>query len=150
MKDFLFGIIFIALGIGVWLMAREFPVVPGMQYGADFFPTLIAIGMAVGGLLLAISGARQALAASAEGRAPRAPLPSFAVILPVLLVLAYIYLSETLGAATMMLLIMLVLLLQRGVRVLPALTISVTATAVISLSFGHLLKVPLPIGPLGF
>lgn len=150
MKDFLFGIIFIALGIGVWLMAREFPVVPGMQYGADFFPTLIAIGMAVGGLLLAISGARQALAASAEGHAPRAPLPSFAVILPCLLVVAYICFSEIVGAAPMMLLIMLVLLLQRGVRVLPAIAISAISTAVISLSFGHLLMVPLPVGPLGF
>ncbi|WP_276488040.1 tripartite tricarboxylate transporter TctB family protein [Ectopseudomonas mendocina] len=148
MKDFLFGIIFIALGIAVWLMAREFPVVPGMQYGADFFPSLIALGMAAGGLLLAIGGARQLLASGLTSGALQ--LPSLAVVLPVLLVLAYIYLSEILGAATMMLLIMLVLLLQRGVRVLPALTISVTATAVISLSFGHLLKVPLPIGPLGF
>ena len=148
MKDLLFGVIFIALGIAVWLLAREFPVVPGMQYGADFFPSLIALGMAAGGLLLAIGGVRQLLASGLASGALQ--LPSLAVVLPVLLVLAYIYLSETLGAATMMLLIMLVLLLQRGVRVLPALTISVTATAVISLSFGHLLKVPLPIGPLGF
>lgn len=148
MKDLLFGVIFIALGIAVWLLAREFPVVPGMQYGADFFPSLIALGMAAGGLLLAIGGVRQLLASGLTSGALQ--LPSLAVVLPVLLVLAYIYLSEILGAATMMLLIMLVLLLQRGVRVLPALTISVTATAVISLSFGHLLKVPLPIGPLGF
>lgn len=150
MKDFLFGIIFIALGIGVWLMAREFPVVPGMQYGADFFPSLIALGMAGGGLLLCISAVRQLRAASPEGNGSRPSLPSFAVVLPCLLVVAYIYLSETLGAATMMLLIMLVLLVQRGVRVLPAIAISSVATAVISLSFGHLLKVPLPIGPLGF
>lgn len=151
MKDLLFGIIFIALGITVWLLAREFPAVPGMQYGADLFPSLIAIGMTVGGLLLSISALRQLRASGPDQSTPRRlPLPSFAVILPGILVVAYIYLSDVLGAATMMLLIMLVLLVQRGVRVLPAIVIAALATAVISLSFGHLLKVPLPVGPLGF
>ncbi|MBG0839991.1 tripartite tricarboxylate transporter TctB family protein [Ectopseudomonas toyotomiensis] len=150
MKDLLFGIIFIALGITVWLLAREFPVVPGMQYGADLFPSLIAIGMTIGGLLLSISALRQLRTSGPAPSTPRLPLPSFAVILPGVLVVAYIYLSDVLGAATMMLLIMLVLLVQRGVRVLPAIVIAAVATAVISLSFGHLLKVPLPVGPLGF
>nr|WP_322941818.1 tripartite tricarboxylate transporter TctB family protein [Pseudomonas sp. s4] len=150
MKDLLFGIIFIALGITVWLLAREFPAVPGMQYGADLFPSLIAIGMTVGGLLLSISALRQLRASGPDQSTPRLPQPSFAVILPGILVVAYIYLSDVLGAATMMLLIMLVLLVQRGVRVLPAIVIAALATAAISLSFGHLLKVPLPVGPLGF
>ena len=44
MKDLIFGTTFIVLGITVIILAREFPVVPGMQYGADLFPTLIAIG----------------------------------------------------------------------------------------------------------
>lgn len=150
MKDLLFGIIFIAFGITVWLLAREFPTVPGMQYGADLFPSLIAIGMTLGGLLLSISALRQLRASGPDQSAPRRPLPSVAVILPGLLVVAYIYLSDVLGAATMMLLIMLVLLVQRGVRVLPAVAIAAVATTTISLSFGHLLKVPLPVGPLGF
>lgn len=150
MKDLVSGVIFISLGIAVWLLAREFPAVPGMQYGADLFPSLIAIGMTGGGLLLSISAVRQLRANGPEHAAPRLPLPSFAVILPCLLVVAYIYLSEVIGAAPMMLLIMLVLLLQRGVRLLPAFLISGMATAVISLSFGHLLKVPLPVGPMGF
>ena len=34
MKDLLFGIIFIALGITVWLLAREFP---GLLAGVDAF-----------------------------------------------------------------------------------------------------------------
>jgi putative tricarboxylic transport membrane protein len=149
MKDLLFGLIFIALGLGVWLMAREFPVVPGMQYGADFFPTLIAIGMAAGGVLLSFNALRQ-LRTEGGGDTSGFGLPSLAVLLPCALVVAYIYLSEIIGAAPMMLLIMLILLIQRGVRLMPSLVISLVATAVISLSFGHLLKVPLPVGPLGF
>jgi len=149
MKDLLFGLIFIALGLAVWLMAREFPVVPGMQYGADFFPTLIAIGMAGGGALLSFNALRQ-LRTEGAGKTAGFGLPSLAVLLPCALVVAYIYLSEVIGAAPMMLLIMLTLLIQRGVRLMPSLVISFVATAVISLSFGHLLKVPLPVGPLGF
>ena len=149
MKDLLFGLIFIALGLGVWLMAREFPVVPGMQYGADFFPTLIAIGMAAGGVLLSFNALRQ-LRTEGVGDNSGFGLPSLAVLLPCALVVAYIYLSEVIGAAPMMLLIMLILLIQRGVRRMPSLVISLVATEVISISFGHLLKVPLPVGPLGF
>lgn len=149
MKDLLFGLIFIALGLGVWLMAREFPVVPGMHYGADFFPTLIAIGMAGGGALLSFSAVRQLRAEGTDGTFGFG-LPPLGVLLPCALVVAYIYLSEVIGAAPMMLLIMLTLLIQRGVRLMPSLVISLVATAVISLSFGHLLKVPLPVGPLGF
>lgn len=149
MKDLLFGLIFIALGLAVWLMAREFPVVPGMQYGADFFPTLIAIGMAGGGAVLSFNALRQ-LRVEGAGKTAGFSLPSMAVLLPCASVVAYIYLSEVIGAAPMMLLIMLTLLIQRGVRLMPSLVISCVATAIISLSFGHLLKVPLPVGPLGF
>lgn len=151
MKDLLFGVAFIALAMSVWLMARQFPVVPGMAYGADLFPSLIAIGMAIGGAVLSFQGVRQL---RAESRTAKLTFgfkrPNVAIVLPCALVVAYIYLSEILGAAPVMLLIMLTLLIFRGVRWLPAVAISVVATAVISLSFGHLLKVPLPIGPLGF
>jgi hypothetical protein len=150
MKDLLFGVIFIVLGTTVWLLAREFPAVPGMQYGADLFPSLIAIGMTLGGLLLSINALRQLRISGPGQSTPRLPRPSLAVILPGALVVAYIYLSDTVGAGPMMLLIMLALLVQRGVRVLPATLIAGVATLVISLSFGHLLKVPLPVGPLGF
>lgn len=151
MKDLLFGLAFVALGVAVILLARDFPAVPGMPYGADLFPTLIAIGMLGAGGILSFNGLQQL-------RQPRAPWnlpPGFlrsllGTLLPCLMVVAYVTLSEILGAALMMLAIMLVLLIQQGVRIWPAAAISVTATAAISLSFGHLLKVPLPTGPLGF
>ena len=151
MKDLVFGLIFIALGIVVIVLARDFPVVPGMHYGADLFPTLIAIGMIVGGALLSVTALKQI---SQNGVAIHIPQgfvrSSLGALLPCALVAAYVAFNETLGSALMMLVIMLVLLIQQGVRILPAAAISVTATAVISLSFWHLLKVPLPTGPLGF
>lgn len=151
MKDLIFGLVFIALGVTVWAMASAFPVVPGMHYGANLFPSIIAAGMIIGGALLSFISLRKmhhAPAGEAAGNGFR--LPSLGLLVPCLMVVAYIYLSEVIGAALTMLLIMLVLLFQGGVRWLPALLISVASTAVISLSFGHLLKVPLPSGPFGF
>lgn len=149
MKDLTFGLVFIALGITVWVLAQDFPAVPGMQYGANLFPSLIAAGMVIGGALLSVATLhkmRQSASASGGGFA----LPHPGLLVPCLMVVAYIYLSEVLGAALTMLLIMLILLLQGGVRWLPSLLISAVSTAVISLSFGHMLKVPLPSGPFGF
>ncbi|VFB18335.1 tripartite tricarboxylate transporter TctB family protein [Pseudomonas fragi] len=151
MKDLIFGMTFIVVGIAVIILARDFPVVPGMQYGADLFPTLIAIGMLGGGVILSVSAL---VKLRQNGVAMSLPADwlrsSVGVLLPCLMVVAYILLSETFGSALVMWAIMLVLLLQQGVRYVPALAISVIASAVISLSFGHLLKVPLPTGPLGF
>ncbi|TBU78443.1 tripartite tricarboxylate transporter TctB family protein [Phytopseudomonas daroniae] len=149
MKDLTFGLVFIALGITVWVLAQDFPAVPGMQYGANLFPSLIAAGMVIGGALLSVATLRkmrQSASASGGGFA----LPHPGLLVPCLMVVAYIYLSEVIGAALSMLLIMLVLLFQGGVRWLPAILVSVAATAVISFSFGHMLKVPLPAGPFGF
>lgn len=149
MKDLIFGLVFIALGITVWLLARDFPAVPGMQYGANLFPSMIAAGMVIGGALLSVTTLRKMRRnASASGGGFVLPHPG--LLVPCLMVVAYIYLSEVLGAALTMLLIMLILLLQGGVRWLPSLLISAVSTAVISLSFGHMLKVPLPSGPFGF
>lgn len=151
MKDLVFGLVFIALGITVWVLAQDFPAVPGMQYGANLFPSLIAAGMVIGGALLSVTTLRKMRRASSDNLGSGVfALPHPGLLVPCLMVVAYIYLSEVLGAALTMLLIMLILLLQGGVRWLPSLLISAVSTAVISLSFGHMLKVPLPSGPFGF
>lgn len=151
MKDLVLGVVFIALGITVWVIASDFPAVPGMHYGANLFPSIIATGMVIGGALVSVVALRKMRQTHVgEAGASGFVLPSPALLLPGLMVVAYIYLSDVLGAALTMLLIMLVLLLQSGVRWLPALAISVSSAAVISLSFGHMLNVPLPTGPFGF
>lgn len=151
MKDLVFGVTFIALGALVIILAQDFPSVPGMQYGADLFPTLIAIGMIGAGAVLSFNAFGQIRQGAGGTRLPSGLLrSSLGAMLPAVMVGAYIGLNEILGSALTMLLIMLVLLIQQGVRIVPASAISLTATAVISLAFSHLLKVPLPIGPLGF
>ncbi|AVO52903.1 tripartite tricarboxylate transporter TctB family protein [Ectopseudomonas mendocina] len=151
MKDLILGIVFIALGITVWVLAQGFPAVPGMKYGASMFPSMIAGGMVIGGVLLSFVTVRKMRrTASPNVGSGGFALPHIGLLVPCLMVVAYIYLSEVIGTALTMVLVMLVLLFQGGVRWLPAILISVVSAAVISLSFGHMLKVPLPIGPFGF
>jgi hypothetical protein len=151
MKDLILGTLFAALGIAVIIMARSFNPVSGLQYGANLFPTLIGIGMLAGGGTLVFGGARQLLRARAAGEvAAHVPRPSLVVLLPVAVVIGYIYLADTLGTGITLALGMFLLFCSRGVRVLPAVAISVVAALAVTLAFTRLLSVPLPLGPLGF
>jgi len=151
MKDLILGLLFAALGIAVIVMARSFGTIGGLQYGADLFPTLIGIGMLGGGLVLCVNALRQLASARAAGT-PGATLswPSPAVALPVLIVIGYILLADTLGTTACLALGMFVLFCSRGVRLLPGAALSVVAALLITLAFTRLLAVPLPLGPLGF
>ncbi len=153
MKDLSLGLIFLALGIAVIVASQAFPNVGGLSYGAGLFPTLIGSGMAIGGLLLSLGATRQMRRdASANGAASLLPRLGFGWLLsfvPCVAVVAYIYVSDTLGALLSMALIMFVLFCLRGVRLLLALIISAVSALVITYAFTNLLSVPLPQGMLG-
>jgi len=151
MKDLILGLLFAALGIAVIVMARSFNAIGGMQYGANLFPTLIGIGMLGGGIALCVGAMRQLSRARAAGeQAARLPWPSPAVLLPVLIVIGYIFLADVLGTAACLALGMLVMFCARGVRLLPGALLSGAAALLITFAFTRLLAVPLPLGPLGF
>lgn len=62
--DRLVGLILVALGTAVFLIARTFPLMAGMPYGPGFFPSIAAVGMIVCGLVITVSGALKARAAA--------------------------------------------------------------------------------------
>jgi putative tricarboxylic transport membrane protein len=153
MKDLFLGLVFLALGVAVIVASQEFPNVGDLSYGAGLFPSLIGAGMAIGGLFLMIGSGRQVIReASENGAANFLPRPGIGWLLPFVpcvAVIAYIYISDTLGALLSMALIMFVLFCLRGVRLLPALIVSAISALVISYAFTNLLSVPLPQGMLG-
>ncbi len=55
-NDIVLGGIFGVLGVAIILHARTFPVMAGMQFGPEFFPIVIGLGMALAGLGLLVSG----------------------------------------------------------------------------------------------
>jgi len=64
--DRLLGILLAAFGVAIWLVARTFPVIGGMDYGPGFFPTIAAAGLLVCGIVISVSGALKARAAAAQ------------------------------------------------------------------------------------
>lgn len=49
-NDVFLGLIMLVVGVAIVLHAQTFPVIAGMQYGPEFFPTLIGSGIALCGL----------------------------------------------------------------------------------------------------
>ncbi|WP_462383084.1 tripartite tricarboxylate transporter TctB family protein [Pseudomonas sp. Marseille-QA0892] len=150
MKDLILGLAFAALGVAVIVMARSFDAIGGMQYGADLFPTLIGFGMVGGGIWLSATSVRQIIRTHANSQAAIPfEFPSLAVVLPVLVVVGYIFVVDLLGTAATLALGMFVLFRVRGVKTLLSASLAVAAAILITLAFTRLLSVPLPLGPLG-
>ena len=145
-NDAVLGSVLLAFAVALALYAQTFPDIPGQQYGASVFPTLVAAGFAASGALLVLSGVRN-----------RAPLVAWAdwarerhgvrnVVITVLAVVFYILASERLGFMLTMAPILLVLLRLFGVGWPMAVTVAILMTLLIQYAFGSLLYVPLPWG----
>ena len=74
-NDAIIGAVLIALAAALAFWSQSFPDIPGQQYGAAVFPTLIAVGLPGSGVLLIVSGMRQQRSGDRLGglgaRAPR-------------------------------------------------------------------------------
>ncbi|MEI2417397.1 tripartite tricarboxylate transporter TctB family protein [Orrella sp. JC864] len=153
MRDFALGLAFAILGAAIIAIAKDFPTVGNLEYGASLFPVITGSGMLACGALLAARNALPALRAlRGAGAAPLRPhLGRLArLALPCVLVVLYIYGNERIGSAPAMFLLMLVLFRAGAVRWRVALPVSLGAAVVIYLAFTRLLAVPLPAGLLGF
>lgn len=153
MRDFVLGLAFALLGAIVIAIAKDFPTVGNLQFGASLFPVITGVGMLACGALLAGRNAAPALRALRDGRR-HGEGPNLGrlarVALPCLLVVLYILFSDTIGAAPAMAVLMLVLFRAGGVPWRLGILVSLAAAVVVYLAFTRLLAVPLPSGPLGF
>ncbi len=147
-SDFLIGIIFIMIGSYVAFEAQHFPAVSGQPYGSTFFPTLIGIAMVLGGLFLTVSAIVknkvQPLLIVPQWLKSARGAGSFILILATLGF--YMAFVDRLGFSITAFLMILVLQKWMGAKLLPALAVSLVATAVFYTVFSVLLRVPLPPG----
>ena len=151
MRDFLLGLAFMISGAVVIGVARGYPTMPSLQYGPSLFPSLIGVGMVMGGALLSLlhlPRLKRAAWTSVE-HAPRHDYKSLALsLVPGGLIVFYILAVETLGAMLCMASSMLVLMLMRGTRPWLALIVSAVAALAIYWLFSRYLLIPLPQGTL--
>ncbi|UCH16660.1 MAG: tripartite tricarboxylate transporter TctB family protein [Burkholderiales bacterium] len=142
------GIVLALLATAVLWTARSFPVVPGQKVGAGFLPTLVGVGLLVGGLLL-VRRSFDAARYGAGGGAPRrAPERWWLASVVPAAVLGYIALADRIGFLIVAPLMLIATLRAFGVGWRAALGWSVAGTLVVHIAFYKLLRVPLPWGVL--
>ena len=152
MRDIVIGVIFAVLGVLIIWHAREFPTVGSLSYGASLFPSVTGAGMALAGLALVFGNIKSVLAQ----RQQREPVPAAVlitrgvrVVCPCLLVVLYIYTSDSIGAMPMLAVVMFVLLCLGKVSLKLSIPTSLLGAGLIYYIFTEYLLVPLPEGLLG-
>jgi len=149
-NDAVLGLLFAALGGLVLFAVQGFPKIPGQPVGPALFPGLIACGLCVGGLLLAVSGWRRRrdepwVVWDAWVRSPRHVA---AFLLVVGGVLFYIAASPRLGFIPCAVLVLVPLFMVLRVPPARAVVVAIIAALAVHYAFYKLLRVPLPWGVL--
>lgn len=152
-NDAVTGAVLVVLGAAVTLQSRSFPDVPGQQYGAAVFPTIVALALAGCGAVLIAQGLRRRAAPAeaplvGEERADwtRSGRAWFNLLSCLALVVGYVLLAPTVGFLAAMTMLTTLACLLLGVRWWIALVVGLAAAIVIHQGFTILLRVPLPRG----
>jgi putative tricarboxylic transport membrane protein len=148
-NDAINGFILIALSVAMIAYTTTFPAFPGQDYGPALFPRVLGTLVIICGGLLMWRGiaARRAGAPLGEMASwTRQPWRVGSFFLMLVLLLAYIVFSETVGFIPLAFVTLGALFLWLGVRPIMALITSVAATMMIYWFFASLLRVPLPRG----
>ena len=152
LNDAVWGALLLLLSAALFFHIRNFPTIPGQQYGPALFPGVIAAGLAVCAVLLIVKG----MAARTHGHErsqwvafepwtrSRRHLLAFALTIGVNVF--YIYAVDWLGFIPTGIVYLGALFLVFGVPARWILPLSVLLTLAIHTAFYKLLRVPLPWG----
>jgi len=148
-NDLVNGAVLIAAAIFVILMTRSFPEFPGQNYGPAVFPRLLAVLLALCGVLLVVRGYRARRAGEAIVIVPewaRDPVNVISAMLVLGATLAYIWTLDIVGFVPLTVIVLVGLFLWFKVRVPVALVTAVIAAFGVNWFFATLMRVPLPRG----
>ncbi|WP_103336138.1 tripartite tricarboxylate transporter TctB family protein [Pseudotabrizicola formosa] len=150
--DALSGAIFLAVGLFVFQTAAGFPNPGGMPHGASLLPSLLGLGLMIGGGLLVISDilARRTakitpsvLSLDPELKTARGLLP---VAMVMVLILGQILLAGTFGYLAVSIVGLTLLFLTVRLSALSSLGLAIAGSLLCWWLFAGLLRVPLPRG----
>ena len=151
--DIVLGAILLAVAAAATLHAQDFPMLGGLPYGPDLFPTMIGVGLGTCGIIMMVQGVWRRRTGRADGE-PWLVRPEWWTdrwlagnLLAVLaVVVAYIFLSDELGFHLTAIPLLFLLLCQLRVTLRWAAPIGVLFPIVMHLVFYDILRVPLPWG----
>ena len=154
LDDRVWGVLVVALGLGIFFAIRNFPTIPGQEYGPALFPGVIAAGLLLCGVLLFIKGL--AARRSGEGDARllawddwmRSPRQVTALAVVIAVNVLYIAVVERVGFVLTAIVYLSALFAVFRVRRRWVVPLAVVVTLIIHYAFYKLLRVPLPWGVL--
>ena len=147
-NDTIVGAFFVGLALAMILLAQGFHVPVGQKFGPAFFPTIVAVVMGCGGLVLVAKGlanrrTQPLMELEPWTRDPGRVMNGLAIFG---FLIFYLLLSEPLGFLVVAPLAMWGLVWRLWGRPLASLAIAVVASFLIHQFFVQLLLVPLPWG----
>ena len=150
-KDYIGGGIFIALGIFIFSTTFSYPILDGGHPGPSLFPRVLAVLFIFFGGIVVLQGWRSAKVKREEPPNEEGPPTNkFNPILVIILVAAFIALAPTVGFVITSTVLLAILMLKLRVSTLKSVIVSILLAAFIYTVFAKGLRVPLPIGYLGW
>lgn len=145
-NDAILGGVLVVLAAALALYARSFPAIPGQDYGAAVFPTLIAAGFGGSGLVLIVGGMRhwQGALTLAEWTGTSRAWINLATAVAV--TFAVIFASPWLGFVPVVIVALVLLFMLLGTRWWIALPTALVVAVLIHQLFAVFLRIPLPRG----
>jgi len=147
-NDAVIGALLLLLAAALLLHVQSFPRIPGQDVGPAMFPGLVAVGLAICGVLLVGKGLRQRGRWLEPGPWIRSRQHVIAAVAVVGGTVAYIVLADVVGFLLLAPVLFFVLFWSFGTRPGAAAIWAVVVTAGGHYAFYQLLRVPLPWGVL--
>jgi putative tricarboxylic transport membrane protein len=148
-NDAICGLLLLVFAAVMAALTIPFPDFPGQKYGPDLLPRVLAVALAICGVLLIKRG----LQARGQGdpwfTRPAwvgVPIKVMRFLLVIAALLFYVFASDPLGFLAVSFVIIAVLAIAFGGRPLWALVAALVATVAINYFFGSIMRVPLPRG----
>ena len=149
-KDYIGGGIFVALGVFIWAMTLQFPVLDDNHPGPSLFPRVLGTLFIVFGGMVVYSGWKSREVQQTNPDEEQIPLNYFNPILVILLIAAFIALANKLGFIITGVAILFTLMMKLRVSILKNSMVSILLVCFVYFIFSKVLRVPLPIGLLGW
>jgi putative tricarboxylic transport membrane protein len=149
-NDYIGGGIFTALGVFIWALTFQFPVLDDGHPGPSLFPRVLGTLFIFFGSMVILSGWRAGRAEAASPAEEEVRLNYFNPILVIILIAAFIALAPKLGFIITGAAILIILMRKLRVPLLKSSIISVVLIFFIFFVFAKILRVPLPHGLLGW
>lgn len=149
-NDYIGGGIFTALGVFIWALTFQFPVLDDGHPGPSLFPRVLGTLFIFFGSMVILSGWRAGRAEAAAPPEEGIQLNYFNPILVIILIAAFIAIAPKLGFIITGAVILIILMTKLRVPLLKSSIISVVLIFFIFFVFAKILRVPLPHGLLGW